>query len=59
MWQLGTFVVPDESTFYGIPRDLYKYEETEAGVCTDTEYPVAEYIRAESSPEVHHAAIRK
>lgn len=57
--QLETFVVPDESTFYGIPRDFYKYEGTKAGVRTDAEYSAPEYIHAESSSKVHHAAIRK
>lgn len=49
--QLGTFVVPDESTFYGIPRDFYKYEQTKlARALIRSIVPV--YIRAESSPEV-------
>lgn len=49
--QLGTFVVPDESSFYGIPRDFYKYEGTRlARALTRSIVPVC--IRAESLPEV-------
>lgn len=49
--QLGTFVVPDESSFYGIPRDFYKYGESRLARALIRSI-VPECIRAESLPEV-------
>lgn len=49
--QLGTFVVPDESTFYGISRDFYKYEETRLAQAL-TRSILPECIRVESLFEV-------
>jgi hypothetical protein len=59
MQQLGTFVVPDESTFYSISRDLYKYEETKPvrALPQSTSFPsaYAQNLLARS----RHAAICK